>query len=78
MSFAGLEAIEKRPDHLVFHSGVGKNAEGAYVTNGGRVLINVVLQPSLQSAAALASAACFDVKFDGSQYRTDIAQKALK
>ncbi|KXJ75023.1 hypothetical protein RP20_CCG012488 [Aedes albopictus] len=74
----GLESIEKRPDHLVFHSGVGRNEDGEFVTNGGRVLINVVLQPSLRAAAALASAACFDVKFDGSQYRTDIAQKALK
>lgn len=78
MPFTGLESIEKRPDHLVFHSGVGRNADGEFVTNGGRVLINVVLQPSLRAAAALASAACFDVKFDGSQYRTDIAQKALK
>lgn len=74
----GLETVAKRPDHLVFHSGVGKNADGEFFTNGGRVLINVVLQPNLRTAAALATAACFDVKFDGSQHRTDIAQKAFK
>lgn len=74
----GLDAVAKRQDHLVFHSGVGKNAAGEFVTNGGRVLINIVLQPNLRTAAALATAACSDVKFDGSQHRTDIAQKAFK
>ncbi|KAL9705754.1 hypothetical protein quinque_009272 [Culex quinquefasciatus] len=74
----GLETVAKRQDHLVFHSGVAKNATGEFVTNGGRVLINVVLQPNLRTAAALATAACSDVKFDGSQHRTDIAQKAFK
>ncbi|XP_039448693.1 trifunctional purine biosynthetic protein adenosine-3 [Culex pipiens pallens] len=74
----GLETVAKRQDHLVFHSGVAKNAAGEFVTNGGRVLINVVLQPNLRTAAALATAACSDVKFDGSQHRTDIAQKAFK
>ncbi|XP_058818015.1 trifunctional purine biosynthetic protein adenosine-3 [Topomyia yanbarensis] len=74
----GLDAVAKRPDHLVFHSGVGRNADGDFVTNGGRVLINVVLQTNLQTAAALATAACSDVQFAGSQHRTDIAQKAFK
>lgn len=78
LNFAGLETVAKRQDHLVFHSGVAKNAAGQFVTNGGRVLINVVLQPNLRTAAALATAACSDVKFDGSQHRTDIAQKAFK
>ncbi|XP_055539678.1 trifunctional purine biosynthetic protein adenosine-3 [Wyeomyia smithii] len=74
----GLDSIAERRDHLVFHSGVGRNADGDFVTNGGRVLINVVLQENLRTAAALATAACSDVHFDGSQYRTDIAQKAFK
>ncbi|XP_053690579.1 trifunctional purine biosynthetic protein adenosine-3 [Sabethes cyaneus] len=74
----GLDSIADRRDHLVFHSGVGRNADGDFVTNGGRVLINVVLQTSLRTAAALATAACSDVNFDGSQYRNDIAQKAFK
>ncbi|XP_058449631.1 trifunctional purine biosynthetic protein adenosine-3 [Malaya genurostris] len=74
----GLDTIAKRPDHMVFHSGIGRNTEGEFVTNGGRVLINVVLHSNLQTAAALATAACSDVQFAGSQHRTDIAQKALK
>lgn len=74
----GLESVSNRPDHIVFHSAVGKSANGEPVTNGGRVLTNVVLQSNLRTAAALATAACSDVKFDGSQYRTDIAQKAFK
>ncbi|XP_055591087.1 trifunctional purine biosynthetic protein adenosine-3 [Uranotaenia lowii] len=74
----GMDSVSTRPDHLVFHMGVGRNDDAQFITNGGRVLINVVLQSNLRTAAALATAACNDVKFDGSQYRTDIAQKAFK
>ncbi|XP_055636379.1 trifunctional purine biosynthetic protein adenosine-3 [Toxorhynchites rutilus septentrionalis] len=74
----GLETVARRPDHLVFHSGVAENAAGSLVTNGGRVLINVVLHADLRTAAALAATCCSEVEFDGSQYRTDIARKAFK
>ncbi|ETN61567.1 phosphoribosylamine-glycine ligase [Anopheles darlingi] len=74
----GLAEVSARPDHLVFHSGVARNDRGDFVTNGGRVLIGVVLDSDLKRAAALATDACSTIQFDGSQHRRDIAQKAFK
>ncbi|XP_035915073.1 trifunctional purine biosynthetic protein adenosine-3 [Anopheles stephensi] len=75
----GLDAVAARPEHLVFHSGVARNERGEFVTNGGRVLIGVVLHSDLKQAAALATSACTTaISFDGSQHRLDIAQKAFK
>lgn len=75
---SGLKKIAARENHITFHSGVSCNSNGQYFTNGGRVLINVVLAQDLKSAAALATQACEDIKFDGAQFRTDIAKKAFK
>lgn len=74
----GLDTVAARPEHLVFHSGVAQNGRGEFVTNGGRVLIGVVLHSDLKQAAGLATAACSTITFDGSQHRLDIAQKAFK
>ncbi|EAA14291.4 AGAP009786-PA [Anopheles gambiae str. PEST] len=75
----GLDAVAARPEHLVFHSGVARNERGEFVTNGGRVLITVVLHSDLKQAAAHATSACSTaISFDGSQHRLDIAQKAFK
>jgi phosphoribosylamine--glycine ligase / phosphoribosylglycinamide formyltransferase / phosphoribosylformylglycinamidine cyclo-ligase len=76
----GLElAAAKNPNQIVFHSGVAKNAKGEFVTNGGRVLINVVLGSALKTAAQVATAACRDITFEsGQQFRTDIARKGYK
>lgn len=66
-------------NQIIFHSGTDyKN--GKYLTNGGRVLINVALGSNLRTAAADATKGCDKIKFSGTgaQYRTDIAQKAFK
>lgn len=47
------------------------------VTNGGRVLIVVALYPQLTIAAAKATRAAEEIKFDGKQYRKDIAHKGI-
>ncbi|XP_075149469.1 trifunctional purine biosynthetic protein adenosine-3 Gart [Haematobia irritans] len=67
-------------DQIVFHSGVGVNAEGKFVTNGGRVLIAVTLRKDLKQAAQDSTKICQHIKFSGAgaQYRTDIAEKAFK
>lgn len=65
-------------DHLIFHSAVAKNADNQYVTNGGRVLINVKLSSSLQEASQIATEYCNQLVFEGAQFRTDIAAKAFK
>lgn len=73
----GIDGIVSKQDLLVFHSGTSKNEKGEWVTNGGRVLINVAVANSLKEAAQLATNACEIVTFDGAQYRRDIAKKAF-
>ncbi|XP_063700673.1 trifunctional purine biosynthetic protein adenosine-3 [Culicoides brevitarsis] len=74
----GLAKCQPTADHLVFHSGVAKNAEGKFVTNGGRVLINVALRSTLEEAAKVATDGCKELLFEGAQYRTDIAKKGIQ
>ncbi|EDW12043.1 trifunctional purine biosynthetic protein adenosine-3 [Drosophila mojavensis] len=65
---------------LIFHSGLTVNAQQEPLTNGGRVLIAIALDPSLRQAAAQATKLAESISFAGAgaQYRTDIAQKAFK
>lgn len=65
-------------DRLVFHSGTKADADGSYLTNGGRVLINVAIEDTLAIAAKKATDGARQIKFSGSQFRTDIAKKALR
>lgn len=74
----GIETIAARANHLVFHSGTAKNSSGEWITNGGRVLINVAIASNLSDAAELATAACEEIIFDGAQSRRDIAKKAFR
>ncbi|XP_047110551.1 trifunctional purine biosynthetic protein adenosine-3 isoform X2 [Schistocerca piceifrons] len=74
----GIEEAMQIPNNLVFHSGTAQNASGEIVTNGGRVLISVALAHDLTVAAARARKMCVStIKFDGAQYRTDIAHKGI-
>ena len=64
-------------DCQVFHAGTrldGKNL----VTNGGRVLCVTALGDSVKMARARAYEALERIRFDGMQYRKDIAHRALK
>jgi phosphoribosylamine--glycine ligase len=68
-----------RPDSdcRVFHAGTrldGKNL----VTNGGRVLCVTAMGDSVKMARARAYDALEGIRFDGMQYRKDIAHRALK
>ncbi|KAG5682651.1 hypothetical protein PVAND_011990 [Polypedilum vanderplanki] len=74
----GIEQVNAKENHIVFHSGTTKNDKNQWVTNGGRVLINVALANDLKSAADLATQASDVIKFEGAQYRRDIAKKAIK
>lgn len=74
----GIEEISKKDDHIVFHSGIITNTNNDLTTNGGRVLISVVVASDLKTTADLATEACHQIKFDGAQYRTDIAAKGYK
>lgn len=61
---------------MVFHCGTTLK-DGSLVTNGGRVLIVVSLAQQLVKAAAEATQACKIIKFEGCQYRRDIAHKGI-
>ncbi|GJQ81754.1 hypothetical protein Trydic_g301 [Trypoxylus dichotomus] len=72
----GVDIANNTPNCMVFHSGTALK-DGNLVTNGGRVLIAVSIATRLTTAAALAMKACNEIKFEGSQYRKDIAHKGI-
>lgn len=57
---------------IVFHAGTARNADGALVTAGGRVLAVTAFAASFVAAQATSRNAARAVKFDGAQYRDDI------
>lgn len=57
----------------VFHCGTRRNAQGAFETNGGRVLAVVAQAATREQARDAAYAAAKPVVFDGLQRRSDIA-----
>jgi phosphoribosylamine--glycine ligase len=62
----------------VAHAGTARRADGALVTNGGRVLTCTALGDTLGEARAAAYAAVRGIAFDGAQFRTDIALAAAE
>jgi phosphoribosylamine---glycine ligase len=71
----GLEEAEAVPGVQVFHAGTAQ--QGAeVVTAGGRVLAVTALGDSFAEARARAYEAVGRIRFDGRQYRTDIALRA--
>jgi phosphoribosylamine---glycine ligase len=75
-AIGGLDEASKLPGVKVFHAGTAMK-DGQVVTNGGRVLGVTALGKDLKSAQAAAYAAVEKIRFDGAQYRRDIAAKAL-
>ncbi|KLT72288.1 phosphoribosylamine--glycine ligase [Neisseria arctica] len=61
----------------VFHAGTAADAEGKIYTNGGRVLCVVGLGDDVAAAKSKAYQALSHIRFEGMQYRTDIADKAV-
>lgn len=69
----GLDEVGIHGD-LLFHAGTERDGDGAFRTNGGRVLAVVARGPSLEAAAVRAGAAADRIAFDGMQRRQDIAR----
>jgi phosphoribosylamine--glycine ligase len=61
-----------RAEVLVFHAGTAKNANGALVTAGGRVLALTAVASTFAAAQAASKAAAHNVAFAGKQFRGDI------
>lgn len=66
----GLERID--PACLVFHSGTGLDADGRFITTGGRVLCIVSNGKTLEDARTAAYREMQKLSFEGICYRTDI------
>jgi len=74
---SGLEEAGRLPRTKVFHAGTAA-AAGKIVTNGGRVLGVTAWADDLAGAIAAAYAAVEKIRFDGAQFRRDIAAQALR
>ncbi len=73
----GLEDAARLAGTKVFHAGTAL-AGGQIVTNGGRVLGVTAWADGLAAARAAAYEAVDKIRFDGAQWRRDIASKALR
>jgi len=70
----GLEDLKQEKDLLIFHAGT-KNNDGSIVTDGGRVLNIVSMASSFRQARRLNYESIKKIKFEGMQFRKDIALK---
>ena len=64
-------------DLVVFHSGTRQRPDGSFETAGGRVLGVTARGDSVREARDRAYAAVAEIEFEGRQFRTDIAARAL-
>jgi phosphoribosylamine--glycine ligase len=69
----GLEAAAKHEGVEVVHAGTRADPAGRVVTAGGRVLAVTARGADVADARAKAYAAVDEIRFDGMQFRTDIA-----
>ena len=72
LSISGLDQVEGA---MVFHAGTKRDAEGGFVTNGGRVLGVTALGDTLAEAVANAYAAAKPITWKDMHFRTDIGKK---
>ena len=74
---SGLDQAAAIDGVKVFHAGTTRR-DRAFYTAGGRVLGVSARAPKLGTAVERAYQACEKIRFDGAQYRRDIAARALK
>ncbi len=75
-AISGLPAPTE--DSRVFHAGTQRLADGALVTNGGRVLCVTALGDSARTAQQRAYETLKPISFAGAQWRRDIGHRAIK
>jgi phosphoribosylamine---glycine ligase len=73
----GLAAANEVPGVKVFHAGTTEK-DGTYFTSGGRVLGVTARGTNLSVAVKAAYQATEQIKFEGRQFRRDIAYRGLK
>ncbi|XGA81076.1 phosphoribosylamine--glycine ligase [Halomonas sp. CH40] len=72
----GVDAAEQR-GCKVFHAGTALSAEGDVTTAGGRVLCVTALGESVSQAQQLAYQGVAEIRWEGAEYRSDIAYRAI-
>ncbi len=77
VEITGLEDVSTYPNTMVFHAGTERDANGRYVTCGGRVLGVTGSGKTIKEACSTAYRAVRNIHFTDSFYRTDIAHRAL-
>jgi phosphoribosylamine--glycine ligase len=75
---AGLKEASELDNVCVFHAGTKRDAHGQIVTDGGRVLGVTALGGNLEEALQRVYGGVKRIRFDGAQYRRDIAARALR
>lgn len=80
VAIEGLDADGQvaAPGVTVFHAGTANTAEGGIATSGGRVLGVTAMASSLTEAVDTVYKAVEGIRFEGAQYRKDIASRALQ
>jgi phosphoribosylamine--glycine ligase len=73
----GLADAARLENVMVFHAGTALH-NGRTVTAGGRVLAATAWADTMQAAVQRAYAAVARIHFEGAQFRTDIAYRALR
>jgi phosphoribosylamine--glycine ligase len=73
----GLAEAARLPSTKVFHAGTARAGDQT-VTAGGRVLGVTAWAKDLRAAREAAYAAVETIRFEGAQFRRDIAAKALR
>ncbi|HEX9726912.1 MAG TPA: phosphoribosylamine--glycine ligase [Gemmatimonadales bacterium] len=68
---------ELPPDTVLFHSGTARDDDGTLRVAGGRVLCATGFGPDVASAAATSRRLAAMVRFEGMQYRRDIAWREV-
>ncbi len=74
-----IEGLDKiKGESVVFHAGTSKNNEGAFVNNGGRVLMVTSNGETIEEAIKNVYTATDLISFKNAYFRKDIAHRELK
>ncbi len=74
----GIEEVQAVEGMFVFHSGTSRNAEGQWVTSGGRVLNVCCRARTMSEAVHRAVQGAERIHFEGKHFRRDIGARALE
>jgi phosphoribosylamine---glycine ligase len=74
----GLDRADRHEGVRVYHAGTARNAKGAIVTAGGRVLGVAARGATVTEAARRAYGAVAEIHFDGMLVRHDIGRRAIE